>query len=83
MIFAGCTQSNNRRISHKAVTKDAPTMDFFMLQLCGVFLHNTSSNYSKPEIVETTFRSRFRFRLLKYPLFKKVVSFRVPEIYIG
>ena len=32
------------------------------------------------EIVETTFRSRFRFRFLKYPLFKKVVSFRVPEI---
>ena len=34
------------------------------------------------EIVETTFRSRFRFHFhfLKYPLFKKVVSFRVPEI---
>ena len=32
------------------------------------------------EIVETTFGSRFRFRFLKYPLFKKVVSFRVPEI---
>ena len=35
---------------------------------------------SEAEIVETTFRSRFRFRFLKYPLFKKVVSFRVPEI---
>ena len=32
------------------------------------------------EIVETTFRSRFRFRFLKYPLSKKVVSFRLPEI---
>ena len=31
------------------------------------------------EIVETTFRSRFRFHFLKYPLFKKVVSFWVPE----
>ena len=27
------------------------------------------------EIVETTFRSPFRFRFLKYPLFKNVVSF--------
>ena len=37
----------------------------------------------KAEIVETTFRSRFRFsfRFLKYPLFKKVFSFRVPEIF--
>ena len=36
---------------------------------------------SEAEIVETTFRSCFRFRFLKYPLFKKVVSFRVPEIF--
>ena len=34
----------------------------------------------KAEIVETTFRSRFRFRFLKYPLFKKVVSFRFSVI---
>ena len=34
----------------------------------------------KAEIVETTFHSRFRFRFLKYPLFKKVVSFRFSVI---
>ena len=33
-----------------------------------------------PEIVETTFHSRFRLRFLKYPLLKKVVSFRLPKI---
>ena len=36
--------------------------------------------YREAEIVETTFRSRFHFRFLKYPLSKKVVSFRVPKI---
>ena len=39
-----------------------------------------SSDCLCPDIVETTFRSRFHFRFLKYPLLKKVVSFRVPEI---
>ena len=33
------------------------------------------------QMVETTFRSCFCFRFLKYPLFKKVVSFWVPEIF--
>ena len=32
------------------------------------------------QIVETTFRSCFRFRFLKYPLFKKVVSFHFSVI---
>ena len=36
------------------------------------------NNVTQAEIVETTFC--FRFRFLKYPLFLKVVSFRVPEI---
>ena len=39
-----------------------------------------SGNDFQAEILETTFCSRFCFRFLKYPLFTKVVSFRVPEI---
>ena len=49
------------------------------LSLGGSFLRVTVYDL-QAEIVETTFRSRFRFRFLKYPLFKKVVSFRVPKI---
>ena len=46
----------------------------------GVGFNSHSMSCPWAEIVETTFRSRFRFRFLKYPLSKKVVSFRVPEI---
>ena len=42
------------------------------------FLHMVIRMVIQPEIVEMTFRSRFRFRFLKYPLFKKVIFKDIP-----
>ena len=51
-----------------------------LVQPTGSIYTGGGGPHPQAEIVETTFRSRFRFRFLKYPLLKKVVSFRVPEI---